>query len=176
MTTNRRAALVVATVGLLAVVVAAPIVRAEPPAGTPAAAKAQKAKAPQVAVTVTGVVREGTGESGTGTFTLAAGGTTWTLSAGPRWYHGADNPLAAHVGKTVTISGTHREGSTELDVETVDGKAIRAAGKPPWAGGPWAVGSAHPGWKPWMADGKPGNGHGRENAPGQDKDKPADGD
>ena len=42
-----------------------------------------------------------------------------------------------------------------------------APGKPPWAGGPWVVGETHPGWKPWMADGKPGKGHGRENAPGQ---------
>ena len=61
-----------------------------------------------------------------------------------------------------------------LDVETVDGTAIRAPGKPPWAGGPWAVGSTHPGWKPWMADGKPGNGNGRAGAPGQSKDKASD--
>ena len=33
--------------------------------------------------------------------------------------------------------------------------------------GPKVVGSSHPGWK----DGKPGKGHGRENAPGQNKDK-----
>jgi hypothetical protein len=57
-----------------------------------------------------------------------------------------------------------------LSVDTVDGKAIRAAGKPPWAGGPWVVGSSHPGWKDWMADGKRGKGLGRENAPGQNKD------
>ena len=35
----------------------------------------------------------------------------------------------------------------------------------------WVVGSTHPGWKPWMADGKPGKGLGREGAPGQQKDK-----
>jgi hypothetical protein len=66
----------------------------------------------------------------------------------------------------VTIAGD-QEGDAEVDVDTVDGKAIRAPGKPPWAGGPWVVGPSHPGWKSWMADGKPGKGHGRENAPGQ---------
>ena len=70
-------------------------------------------------------------------------------------------------GKSVSIAGSTHEGETELDVETVDGTALRAPGKPPWAGGPWVVGETHPGWKPWMADGKPGKGHGRENAPGQ---------
>ena len=70
------------------------------------------------------------------------------------------------------MAGTTHEGTTELDVETVDGATLRAAGKPPWAGGPWVVGSTHPGWKPWMADGKPGKGLGREGAPGQQsKDK-----
>ena len=73
----------------------------------------------------------------------------------------------------MTIAGTSHENETELDVETVDGKAIRAPGKPPWAGGPWVVGPVHPGWKEWMTDGKPGNGHGRENAPGQLKKESA---
>ena len=56
------------------------------------------------------------------------------------------------------MAGEAEQGSTELDVDTVDGKAIRAPGKPPWAGGPWAVGPTHPGWKSWMANGKPGKG------------------
>jgi hypothetical protein len=132
--------------------------------------KAAKAKTPEVDVTIEGTVQQSTDGKGRPTFTLVAGGTTWELSAGPAWYWGAKNPLAAYVGKSVKIAGSHHEGSTELDVETVDGTAIRAAGKPPWAGGPWVVGPTHPGWKPWMADGKPGKGHGRENAPGQNKD------
>jgi hypothetical protein len=53
------------------------------------------------------------------------------------------------VGKTVTIAGTHREGSTDVSVDTVDGTAIRAEGRPPWAGGPKVVGERHPGWKAW---------------------------
>ncbi len=43
-------------------------------------------------------------------------------------------------------------GGTEVDVQTVDGTAIRAPGKPPWAGG-WKVqGEKHPGWSQAKAD------------------------
>jgi hypothetical protein len=124
------------------------------------AQKAQKAaKTPEVDVTVEGTVHQSTDGQGRPTFTLVAGGTTWDLSAGPALYWGAKNPLAPYVGKSVTVAGTSHEGSTELDVATIDGTAIRASGKPPWAGGPWVVGATHPGWKSWMADGKPGKGH-----------------
>ena len=86
---------------------------------------------------------------------------------------GDKNPLGAYVGKAVTIAGTTRAGDAEVDVETVDGKALREPGKPPWAGGPWVVGPTHPGWKDWMANGKPGKGHGQEHAPGQVKKETA---
>jgi hypothetical protein len=131
--------------------------------------KDKKDKGPEVAITVTGTVQQATDGQGRPTFTLMAGGTTWELSAGPKWFWGAENPLAAYVGKSVTVVGTSHAGAAEpeIDVETVDGTAIRAAGKPPWAGGPWVVGESHPGWKPWKTDGKPGRGLGREHAPGQ---------
>ena len=135
------------------------------------APKAEKAKTPEIATTVTGTVKQGTDAKGRPTFTITTGATTWTLEAGPSWFWGDKNPLKASVGKSVTVAGSHKTGTTDLDVDTVNGKALRAAGKPPWAGGPWVVGSAHPGWKSWMADGKPGKGLGRENAPGQNKDK-----
>ncbi len=122
-------------------------------------------KEPGVPVTVTGTVKQSTDGQGRPSFTLTAGTTTWELSAGPPWYWGDKNPLAAYVGKSVTVAGEAEQGGTELDVDTVDGKAIRAPGKPPWAGGPWAVGPTHPGWKSWMAGGKPGK--------SQDKDKAA---
>ena len=134
---------------------------------------AKAAKTPEVDVTVSGTVTQGTDDKGRPTFTLTAGGTTWELSAGPSWYWGTKNPLATYAGKSVTIAGSHHEGSTELDVATIDGKEIRAPGKPPWAGGPWVVGSTHPGWKSWMADGRAGKGHGRDGAPGQNKDAPS---
>jgi hypothetical protein len=120
---------------------------------------------PELAVTVAGTVVAAPDEDGDPGYTVTASGKTWHLSAGPTWFWGAKNPLNAYVGKSVTIVGSTHTGDTEIDVETVDGKAIRAAGKPPWAGGPWVVGPTHPGWKSWMADGKPG--HGSDTAPGQ---------
>ncbi len=145
------------------------------PASTPKPSKGPKDKTekePELDATVTGTVTQATDEDGQPAFAITSGGTTWTLSAGPAWFWGDKNPLKGFVGKSVTIVGSYETGSTELDVETVDGTAIRAPGKPPWAGGPWVVGKIHPGWKPWMADGKPGKGHGRETAPGQGKDEP----
>jgi len=100
--------------------------------------------------------------------------SSWTLSAGPSWFAGANDALKKVAGKSVEIKGTHTPDSTELDVESIDGVAVRAAGKPAWAGGPWTVGASHPGWKDWMADGKPGKGLGREKAPGQNKDSSGD--
>jgi hypothetical protein len=128
---------------------------------------AKPATSPEIAVTVFGTVQRGTDGQGRPTFTVTAAGKTWELSAGPPWYWGDKNPLMAFVGKSVTIAGSTENGSTELDVETVNDTAIRAPGKPPWAGGPWVVGPTHPGWKPWMADGKPG--HGTDTAPNKDK-------
>ncbi len=107
---------------------------------------------------------KGADGKGRPTYTLTAGSTTWELSAGPPWYWGDANPLEASAGKQVTVVGTYHEGETELDVQTVDGTAIRAAGKPPWAGGPKVVGERHPGWK---GEGHPGQGHGHATAPGQ---------
>lgn len=128
-------------------------------------------KGPVVAVTVHGTVSNSTDRNGRLTYRLIANGKTGQLSAGPSWYWGDKNPLNAYVGKSVSIAGSTHDGDTELDVESVDGKALRKGGKPPWAGGPWVVGETHPGWKPWMADGKPGKGLGRANAPGQLRDK-----
>ena len=177
MSSPRRRLLLVLVGIVAALAIAIPVVGADPSpsAGPPGQSKPDKSpkpeKGPEVAVTVQGTVVQGTDSKGRPTFSVTSGGKTWELSAGPSWFWGDKNPLKAFVGKSVAIAGSSHQGSTELDVETVDGKAIRAAGKPPWAGGPWVVGSSHPGWKAWMADGKPGKGLGRENAPGQKKDK-----
>jgi len=169
-----------------ALAIAIPVVGADPSpsAGPPGQSKPDKspnpnkpdkaakaAKGPEVAVSVTGTVTKGTDDKGRPTYSVTADGKTWELSAGPSWYWGDKNPLNAYVGKSVSIAGSTHAGETELDVDTVDGKALREGGKPPWAGGPWVVGESHPGWKPWMAGGKPGKGLGRETAPGQLKDK-----
>lgn len=153
---NRRLVGVVAAIAGLALV-AAPALAAKPDKG------------PELTKTLSGTVssfEDGKGRPG---FQVTVDGVTWELSAGPKWFWGANNPLAAFVGQSVDVSGTYHAGETTLDVDTVNGNALRAAGKPAWAGGPNVVGKSHPGWK----DGKPGlgQGHGRANASGQLKDK-----
>ncbi len=178
---DRRSALLVG--GLVALLaVAVPAVAADPSFEPPGqqnkpekSANPNKAdKGPEIAKSLNGTVEQGTDDRGRPTFTLTVGGVAWELSAGPKWFHGDDSPLKAWVGQSVEVTGTHHEGETELDVETVDGQAIRAAGKPPWAGGPRAVGERHPGWKSWKRFASAGHGLGRENAPGQNKDKTGD--
>jgi hypothetical protein len=101
-------------------------------------------------------------------FTLTVGATVYELETGPWWFWGDTHPLAAYVGKTITVQG-QREGTTSIEVYVAGGTTIRAAGKPPWAGGPKVVGERHPGWKAWKADkwadGKPGNGPKASSAP-----------
>lgn len=150
-----RAALLPTAVLMTLVLITAPVLAAKPDKG------------PELTTTLTGTVSSSEDAKGRAVFSMTVGGVTWELSAGPRWFWGANNPLAAFVGKAVEVAGTYHAGEAELDVDTVDGVAVRASGKPPWAGGPKVVGSSHPGWK---AD-KPGKGHGREHAPGQNKDK-----
>jgi hypothetical protein len=165
--------------GLAVVAISIPVLAATPSlaplaAATPSpAAKPDKSakpeKGPETAVTLKGTVQLATDDQGRASFTMTADGKTWTISAGPPWFWGDKNPLAAFVGTSVTLVGTTRAGEAEVDVETVNGTALREPGKPPWAGGPWVVGKTHPGWKDWMADGKPGIGHGSKDAPGQVK-------
>ena len=161
---SRRVFLLLAGLAVV-LLIAAPVFGADP------SAKPGKAdKGTEITKTLTGIVASAEDAKGRATFTMTVDGVTWELSAGPKWYWGANNPLAAFVGKSVAVAGTYRSGETDLDVVTVDGKALRASGKPPWAGGPNVVGKIHPGAK----DGKPGHGHGRDNAPGQNKDKSAE--
>lgn len=113
--------------------------------------KAPKAsKEPEVAVTLTGTIAATADADGETTYALTSGGKTYKLDAGPAWFFGDKHPLKAFVGKSVTVTG--EQSGDEVDVETVDGVALRAPGKPPWAGGWKAVGSAHPGWSQEKAD------------------------
>lgn len=139
----RRASLVRAAVIVgLALVVAVPVLAA-PGGGQGRGPKADKA--PGIEVTVSGTVEASTDADGKRVYTLDAGATTWTLKAGPRWFF-QTYPLETYVGDSVTIVGKHREGSTDLDVVSVNGTALREPGKPPWAGGWKRVGDRHPGW------------------------------
>jgi hypothetical protein len=85
------------------------------------------------------------------------------LSVGPPWYWGTKNPLEPYVGKSVSVTGrmetdppsTKANGKAnnadgpEFEVYAVNGTTVRAEGKPPWAGGPKAVGERHPGYAGW---------------------------
>lgn len=110
----------------------------------PKPAKADRA--PKVTVTLTGVVGSRTDSDGKVEYTLTRGGTVVVLDAGPAWFFKDKHPLAPFAGKSVTVVGEQRTGSTEVDVTSIDGKALREPGKPPWAGGWKRVGADHPGW------------------------------
>lgn len=118
--------------------------------------KGNKAKRPDKAksvdVTVAGTLGTRTAADGSTEYTLTSGATVLTLDAGPAWFFGDAYPLAPYVGKQVTIGGEQKEGSTSVDVLTVDGTALREPGRPPWAGGWKAVGKDHPGWTQEKAD------------------------
>jgi len=144
-----RRPLVALVIVLLASFIAVPTLAADPPApGKPDKA----ARPPATPLTVSGVVRASTDASGVTSYTVRSGGTTYTLEAGPSWFFGDKHPLKRFVGMDVTIAGERRPGSNEVRVDTVDGAALRSAGKPPWAGGWKAVGAAHPGWTQEKAD------------------------
>jgi hypothetical protein len=137
----------------LVALVAMPALAADPspPAGPPG----QQGKPEKVAkspINLTGTVAASTDSTGKVTYTLRSGGTTYTLEAGPAWFHGDKHPLKAYVGKSVRVVGERAAGATEVAVQSVDGKAVRASGKPPWAGGWKVVGERHPGWSKEKAD------------------------
>jgi len=117
-----------------------------------ASEKAKEQKVPEVAVTLAGTVGSRTDADGETEYTLAVGSTTYTLEAGPSWFWKDKHPLKPYLGKRVTVAGEQAQGTTEIDVQTVDGKVIREPGKPPWAGGWKRVGKDHPGWSQEKAD------------------------
>lgn len=133
---------------MLAILIAVPVLAG----GNPNAPGQQKDKAPTAPITILGTIERSTDAAGRSTYTVRDGGTTYTLGAGPWWFYGDDHPLDPFVGESVTIVGEIAKGSSDIDVDTVNGKALREAGKPPWAGGWKAVGEAHPGWSQVKAD------------------------
>jgi hypothetical protein len=161
---------VIALIALLAL--SGPAFSADPSASGPPGQQNKAAKAPKVDVALRGTVEQSTDEQGRPTFTMTSGGTTWELSAGPKWFYVDDNPLEAYVGQTVDVTGSHREGATDVSVDTVNGTALRAAGKPAWAGGWKKVGEGHPGWSQEKADRHAAK-FGDCFPPGQCKEKPA---
>ena len=166
---SRRPRFLVLAIAILALVVAVPVLAAKP-SSPPGQAKDKVAK---VEITISGTIEEAAAANGKPQYTLADGGTTYILSAGPPWFFAAgEHPLDPFVGDSVTIVGEHEEGSNEVDVISVNGTALRAEGKPPWAGGWKRVGEAHPGWSQEKADRFQAK-FGDCFPPGQCKDKPA---
>jgi hypothetical protein len=148
----------VLAVAVLAIAVALPVLAASPsPSAAPAASGRgpeprgpKGSEAPEVQVTIRGLVKSAPVDKGRPDFTLEANGKTLKLETGPKWFKGTANALLPFVGKTVTIVG--EQNGDEIDVLSVDGTAIRAPGKPPWAGGWKVVGKDHPGWSQAKAD------------------------
>ena len=128
---DRRPVLIVLAVAALVVLVTLPVLAAPPSPAPPGQAKEKVEKTP---ITLTGTVTSSTDTNGKTTYT------------------GDNYPLKAHVGKSVTIAGERAQGSTEVDVLSVNGTALREPGRPPWAGGWMRVGKVHPGWSQEKAD------------------------
>jgi hypothetical protein len=170
MRTSLRLATVLAAVAMLGVALAGlpvlatapapvPVDPAAPAAASPSPApeasrgpKPEKSPVPSEPIELRGTVRAATDEEGVAYTLVDAAGAAWDLEVGPPWWWGAKHPLAAYVGKTVTVTGERRLGAREVDVFAVDGTTIREAGKPPWAGGWKVVGERHPGWSQDKAD------------------------
>ena len=144
----RRPTLLLPALTVLAVVLAVPVLAGQPGVGQGKA----KDKAPKAPITLDGTIEATQDADGATAYTLTDGGTTYTLEAGPPWFFGDDHPLQPFVGESVTVEGEVAEGSTEVDVISINGTALREAGKPAWAGGWRIVGKAHPGWSQDKAD------------------------
>jgi len=145
---TRRPTILLPLIALLVVALAVPVLAAKP-SSPPGQAKD---KVPSAPITLSGTIQLGTDADGEASYTLRDGGTTYTLEAGPSWFFADAYPLDPYVGENVTIEGEIAEGTTEVDVISVNGVAIREPGKPPWAGGWKRVGSVHPGWSQEKAD------------------------
>jgi hypothetical protein len=135
--------------GLLALAVGAVPVLAGQPSGAPGQ---DKDKPEKHAISLNGTIHSSTDADGETSYTLTDGGTTYTLEAGPKWFFGDDYPLKQYVGQNVKVDGEIADGSTDVDVISVKGTALRGDGKPPWAGGWRRVGASHPGWSQEKAD------------------------
>lgn len=167
---NQKRLPAIGAIVVLALSLAVPVLAGQPSA-PPGQQKEKVAKAP---ISLTGTVESSTDADGKVSYTLTTGGKTYNLEAGPSWFFGDNHPLKPFVGKSVTIDGEIAQGSTEVDVKSVDGTALRGEGKPPWAGGWKRVGSIHPGWSQEKADRMKAK-FGDCFPPGQCKEKPAAG-
>lgn len=148
---TRRSILAGTAVVALLVAVALPALAAGPK-GTPPGQAGKGDKVAKAPITLNGTIQSSTEADGRTSYTLEDGGKTYTLEAGPAWFFGDAYPLKPYVGQSVTVVGEVAAGSTDVEVESVNGTALRSPGKPPWAGGWKVVGERHPGWSQEKAD------------------------
>src|SRR5688500_16269436 len=113
---TRRPTILLPLIAILVVAVAVPVLAAKP-SSPPGQAKE---KVPSAPIFLSGTIQLGTNADGEASYTLRDGGTTYTLEAGPKWFFEA-NPLDPYVGEDVTIEGEIAEGTTEVDVISVNG-------------------------------------------------------
>ena len=147
---SRRTATVLLGLALL-LLVGVPVLAGQP--STPPGQAKDKDKTPKTPITLNGTIEATAGDDGKSVYTLKDGGTTYTLEAGPKWFFDAGSyPLDPFVGKSVKVEGEIAKDSTEVEVNAVNGTALREPGKPPWAGGWKVVGEKHPGWSQEKAD------------------------
>ena len=139
-------------IAALLAAMAIPVTATDPGSDAPLGVTEDRAERDEQPLTVAGTIATSIHAEGSRIYTLHGGTQTYILEAGPSWYWGDDHPLGAYVGMDVTISGERPGGSSEVDVLSIDGTALREAGKPPWAGGWKRVGELHPGWTQAKAD------------------------
>jgi hypothetical protein len=158
MLTRKGTALILA-LGLLAALVAVPALAADPAPSGPGRTdkpdkpgRPAKVKVEKTPISLSGTIAATTDADRKVIYTIQTGGVTYVLDAGPPWFFGDNHPLKPHVGKSVSVSGEKAADSNEVDVKAINGTALRAEGKPPWAGGWKRVGQAHPGWSQEKAD------------------------
>ena len=150
---TRRSSVVLLAIALL-LIIAVPVLAGGPTASDAPGRNKDKDKTPKTPITLNGTIERSTADAnGRSDYTLADGGKTYTLEAGPKWFFekGA-YPLDKYVGKNVKVEGEIAQDSTDVEVTAIDGTALREPGKPPWAGGWKLVGEKHPGWSQDKAD------------------------
>ena len=153
LTVNRRRILTAVVLVAILVALAVPVLAVKPTSPPGQADRADKPDKPdKAAISISGAIQQSTDANGRAVFTLQHAGTTYTLESGPSWFYADEHPLSQYVGQVVTVAGETAAGSGEIDVETVDGTALREPGRPPWAGGWRVVGERHPGWSHAKAD------------------------
>lgn len=153
---RRKLILPLATAGIASILIVGAVAGQDPEDET-------DAQVPSVE-TRQGIVEAVTDVDGDVEYQLTDATGTIELSVGPPWFWGENHPLDGVTGDVTATGELDRgappahananaadraDGEPSFDVFTLNGEEFRAAGKPPWAGGPAVVGESHPGYAGW---------------------------